>query len=437
MLSRIKSLCSAGFRVALVGIFWIVVRVGYRVKISGLEHATGKHATYYAMAHKRDLDPLIEAPSVLIHRGWQALVGEVRFGLRADAFEPGFLGRIIRSPNCLARSLRVLALGPILRAIGLLPVENVHTRMGEVWIREWLEIGADQPAAAILTAAFLRRMAAQVGEKPEALAERPLSQLLAWHYHKALLSMHTADIFLEPARSRMKKVVLQHVKEELGALSAWLEGGGSLWAAPEGQLSPTGAIGAITDALPRITQSLQPGCRIVPLSIMYDFMTTGCPRVFVNILPALERAAMLDAVQMKAHLRARWLLGASFTCTQLASGFLVQSARSGALTFTLDDLGQRLVQSASKLSAMGRCVDPRLLSSRSAKKLARNFLKYAARHHLVRAAGYAAWIPTIGSLELHVSASDVGYRHSPLAYAWNELQDLMSVNLSNQNLPVL
>ena len=95
----IKSMLAAFCRIVLAGIFWVVVRALYHVEFHGLEYARGKQPTFFAMAHKRDLDPLVEVPPILARRGWRALIGDVHFALRSDAFSRGFLGRIIRHPR--------------------------------------------------------------------------------------------------------------------------------------------------------------------------------------------------------------------------------------------------------------------------------------------------------------------------------------------------
>lgn len=85
---RKRSMLAASARVALAGLFHIGVRATYSVELRGLEDDECAQHTYYALARKRDVDPLILLPPLLRHRGWQALSGGVRVALRADAFTP-------------------------------------------------------------------------------------------------------------------------------------------------------------------------------------------------------------------------------------------------------------------------------------------------------------------------------------------------------------
>ncbi len=64
----------------------------------------------------------------------------------------------------------------------------------------------------------------------------------------------------------------------------------------------------------------------------------------------------------------------------------------------------------------------------SARKLVAGFVAYAVRHRLVQCTGKYTWVPTIGDLAVKVHPGDVGYRQAPLAYAWNELQEMLSLN---------
>jgi len=437
-MNRLKSILAACSRTALAGIFWIAVRLFYDVEFRGLEHVSGEQPVYFAMAHKRDLDPIVEVPTVLAHRGWWALVRDVRFAMRSDAFSQGFLARIVMHPRWFARILRPLSVRAIVRHLGIRPLENLHGRPAETWIRDWLRREGDGPAGDILTSAFLQEMATSVGEDYQKMKTYQLSHLLSWHYQESLQPFYSADIFAEPARGRAKNDVLIELKQQLAVLGAWLSSGGSLWGAPEGQLSPHGTLSPITAALYRVLRVGPPDTCVVPIFIIYDFMTARRPRIFVDVAPAIERAVLLSPQELGTQLRHAWLLNARFTCTQLASGFLVQASRAAVPSFTPDDLAREIGQQAVTLAAAGRQVDRRLFYPRTARKLAAAFLKYAVRHKLVQRIGRRTWIPTIGELVIQVRPGEVGYRQAPLAYAWNELQEMLGAGrIPTRGIPTM
>lgn len=421
------SLFIACCRLLLAGIFWIVMRLLWDVEIHGLEHAKSDHPIYFAMLHKRDLDPLIEAPTILARHKWRSLAEDVHFALRGDAFLPGFLGIVVRRPRWLARFLRLLSLGTILRALGFRPLENLYVLPTETWIREWLAAQGDAHAGEVFTLAFLAQIAAINGEELSSLQARPLSHLLTWHYHNALQPWSTASIFTEAARPLARREALKKLKQELDELALWLARGKSLWGAPEGQLSGNGAMRSITSIPYRLLQKSPSETVVIPISISYDFMTTRRRRAFVNLAPAIEQALSLSAQVLETRLHSAWRLSTYFTCTQLASGFLVQKLNATTPVFALDDLVAHLHDQAIQLVRSGRCVDRRLLSPRKVRKLAKRFLGYLRRHHMVKSVEPQMWVPAITDLSMEVRPGDVGYRDAPLAYAWNELQDLLRV----------
>ena len=128
-----------------------------------------------------------------------------------------------------------------------------------------------------------------------------------------------------------------------------------------------------TPVLDRLLNGSPADTCVVPISISYDFMTTGRLRIFVNLAPPIEQAPSLHAKELELQLRRGWLQSAYFTCTQLASGFLVKRGRTGSAPFTLDDLVLDVHQQAVMLAMGGRYVDNDLLSLRSTQKLTRRF----------------------------------------------------------------
>lgn len=85
----------------------------------------------------------------------------------------------------------------------------------------------------------------------------------------------------------------------------------------------------------------------------------------------------------------------------------------------------------------GRHVDQRLLQSVDMRRLAAAFLMYAARHGLVYRTGHDTWklrpekmssLSVDNTIPIAVPTGHVGYDQAPLAYAWNDLQDMLSVD---------
>src|SRR5579863_6274102 len=275
-MKHFTSFLAAMSRVVLATIFWLAVRFFDVVKVHGIEYAKGKAPTYFAMAHKRDLDPMVEVPVILAARGWRALAKDVRFAMRSDAFSYGFLSRIVAQPRWFSRFLRLISVGNIIRHLGIYPLENLHSRPAEEWIRDWIRVeGGNMLASDVLTEAFIEAVAQNSGEDYQKLKQQSLAYLLSWRFQKALQPFCSVDIFATAARARAKNIVLSKLKQQLSSLGAWLSDGGSLWGAPEGQLSPGGAISPITSIPYRLLQAGPPDATVLPIFIVYDYMSMG------------------------------------------------------------------------------------------------------------------------------------------------------------------
>ncbi len=412
-------------RGTIAGAFWIATRLSWEVKVHGKHYDSGASHTYLGMAHKRDLDPLMLLPTLIFHHTWRRLRGELRFALRGDAFSPGYLGRIVMQPRWLSRLLRVLSIGKVLRWLGAYSVEALM-RPAEEWIREALRYGGNRAAGDTLALSFLSDLANISGETQEQIAASPLSHLLSWRYHSVLQHFYSAEVLIGDVRRPLQQLTVVQIKDELADLDAWLWQGGSLYGSPEGQLSPVGKLGPINGGFHRVMRSAPPDTCVVPIVQMYDFMTTQRPRVFIDFAPPIQNAPLLSPAQLDEALRAAWRHSARFTCTQLASGFLMRVGQETDAKFTVDDLADYIHIQAKKLSFDGRHVDAHLLKRQGARKRASGYLAYAARHSLVRLNKDRTYMPTIAEPPLHLRVREVGYDLAPLTYACNELEDLLS-----------
>lgn len=417
----------AASRAIIAGAFWIATRLSYHVEISGLNYDTGAPRTYLAMSHKRDLDPIVLIPTLVFHRGWRGLAGDVHFALRGDAFAPGYLARIVMHPRWLSFLLRFLSIGPVLLRLGAHPTDSL-LRPAEEWIREVLRIEGNEPVGNIFAPFLIKDLAIAVGVPYDRVASSRLSHLLTWRYHHALQHYYGPEILIGSAQRSARRRTVANIKEYLAGLDAWLWSGGTLYGSPEGQLSPDGKLSSINSGLHRILRTAPPDTSIVPIFQVYDFMTTQRQRIFIDLAPAIEHAPQLPPAELDMQLRTAWLCSARFSCTQLASGFLMQASRAGLPSFTMDELAASIHVQATSLAKAGRHVDRQLLQLRGARKRAAGFLAYAVRHQLVRPDTRGAWIPTVTETPIKVRPREVGYDQFPLMYAWNELQDMLSVS---------
>ena len=425
-MKRLESTLVAISRATIAGAFWASTTLLFDIKVHGLECDSRAARTYYGMAHKRDLDPIVIVPRIVFHRGWRGIAGDVHFALRSDGFSPGYLARITMNPRGFARLLRPLNIGSALRRLGAYPIHDLY-HPAEEWIRDLLCSGYNGRVGDALAPMFIEELATVTGKSYEEIAAYQLSHLLDWRFQYALQHFYHPEILVGSVRRPLERRNISAIKEDLSELDAWLLGGGSLYGSPEGLLSPYGRLSPKNSGLHRLLKSAPPDTRVVPIFIIYDFMTVQKLRIFVDLAPAIEHAQELLPKELDAQLRKAWLQSARFTCTQLASGFLMQASRAGLSSFTLDDLADDLHHMAVTLSEASRHVDQQLLQLHGAGKRAAGFLKYAARQGLVRRSGHRTWTPTVNETTLNVRPKEVGFDQAPLMYAWNELQEMLDI----------
>ena len=423
----LKTVPVALCRIILASVFWLSIRLSTSLTIHGEKNDAGMPRTYLGMTHKRDIDPFILVPIVVFHRGWKALTRDVRFALRGDGFSRGFLARMVGHVGWLAWLLRPLSVGPILRWLGTYPTDGL-LRPAEEWVREALQIDGDARAGAILASTFLQEFAQAAHLSLEQAGDLSLSQLLAWRYHSALQKFYGPEMLLGARRRHVERLVVQRIHSQLDEIVGYLWQNGSIFGAPEGQLSPDGHLSPLHGGFHRMVRLSPPDLRVVPVAMIYDFMTGGRPRVFVDFAPAIEDAPTLPQAVLDEQVRRSWLLHTHFTCTQLASGFLMERRCSASLEFTLYDLARAVYQQACELAAAGRQVDPQLLRPSGVTRRVRGYLAYVERRGLVEHCTEQKWKITFGELVIEVAPREVAYDDVPLLYAYNELQDLLSVS---------
>lgn len=420
----IKSLLVALCRTILASAFWLSLRLTTSVHVRGTAYDRGRARTYLGILHKRDIDPFILVPIVVFHRRWNALAGNLRFAMRGDGFTPGFLARIVRHPAWLVWLLRPLSVGPLLRWLGTYPTDGL-LRPAEEWIREVRQVDGDVQVASILSPAFIQDVLLATHLPLQQVRALTLSHLLQWRYHAVLQRFYGPEMLLPTKRRHIERQSVERIHTQINEVASYLWHDGSIFGSPEGQLSPDGHLSSIHAGFHRILRLAPPDLCVVPIALIYDFMTCGRPHIFVDFAPAIELAPTLPQHTLDEQLRQAWLQQAHFTCTQLASGFLIERQQSSALQFTRHDLVQAVYQQACTLAAAGRQVDHRLLHPARAASRVRSYLAYIERRGLVRRCSGEDWLISFDRPVIEVGPREVAYNDVPLLYAYNELQDLL------------
>jgi hypothetical protein len=414
-------------RLALVSLFALAPRLFFEIEAAFPEDMTVAPRTYLAITHKRDVDAMAPLPPILWRRGWRSVTHEVHFATRADAFETGFLARIVPRPRWLSYLLRPISVGPVLRGVGVHPLHGLHLRPMETWVREWLAAEGDAPVGDVLAPDAIAQLAEATRERAEGLAALPLARLLRWRYHEPLQRMCGAEIFADRAhRPAVRRAILE-IERQIAELASCLRESHSLYTSPEGRLSPDGRLSPIPGGLARLLEVAPPDTRVQPIAIVYDFIHTGRARMFVDVAPPIEGGAQLPPRELAEWLRAAWLGAMRFTCTQLATGVILGKVAESDDGWTVDELARAVGTWARELTCQGRHVDPRLLEPRSLHERVAGYVSYLARRKLVRRVAPGHWRLTVQPRPIEVAPGEVGYPREPLTYAWNELQEMLSL----------
>jgi hypothetical protein len=270
-----------------------------------------------------------------------------------------------------------------------------------------------------------RSLAEQMGVSPDALAARRVSSLLAWRYFPLLQAVVGPEIFTPTAHRRAELRALATAKRQLADCVDWLRTGGSLYTSPEGHLSPDGRISPFRAGLTRVLRDAPADTRVQPIAIIYDFMTTGRLRMWIDMAPAIEGGATMTHHDLEQALRAAWLSVARFTCTQITSALLLARAEQGQRATTVDELEAAILTWARELVAVGRQVDPSLLSEEGVHQRLGSYLTFAELHGILRHYGECVALAPGQPAEIDVAPGGVGYRAAPLRYAANEAREMV------------
>ncbi|HEX8033550.1 MAG TPA: hypothetical protein VF510_06870, partial [Ktedonobacterales bacterium] len=251
--------------------------------------------------------------------------------------------------------------------------------------------------------------------------------LLHLRYHYPLQRVCGVEVFANGARRPAMRRTILEIERQIAELANCLHTGHSLYTGPEGWLSPDGRLAPLPGGLARLLKLAPPDTRIVPIAIIYDFIHTGRPHMFIDVAAPIEDGAQLSPKELSERLHAAWLGVMRFTCTQLATGIIARHAAQPDDVWSVAELTQAVGAWARELSEQGRHVDTRLLDPQQAYKQVASYVRYLDRRKLFRRVTHNRWQLTAPLHPIQIPPGEVGYKREPLAYAWNELQEMLTV----------
>lgn len=187
--------------------------------------------------HQHDVEGMVVPARLFLGSPWR---GPVYSAASPRVLEPGFLAS--RGPRWLGRLFGGLSLGPVLRGLGVLPIENMPLmRPLASWAYEVYRRHGNLPAAEALT--------------PEAVAllrppapSRLRDVWAGWRWPQAgpLVSVRALR---QPYREEARSGLRRRVEADIDRLAAALDRGGTLYMTPEGRMTASGEMGRLRAAL--------------------------------------------------------------------------------------------------------------------------------------------------------------------------------------------
>ncbi|MBX5467933.1 MAG: MFS transporter [Firmicutes bacterium] len=231
-----------GLRRAVAGILGLWVRAHCRVHLWATT-PLGRRGVLVIANHTHDLDGMFLPAYLYVHFRLRPLAAVASWRL----FEPGFL--VQRAPHWLKPWVRPIPLGPILRRLGLHPIEDApRLRPLRSWAWALHQLEGDLPLKTVFP-----RLAVPA-RWAGATLRAAWSGLEDWWAQPVALREVT-----EPYRTHLLEAARRRWEEDLRQIGQTLAAGVNLYLTPEGHLSRSGRVerfGSFVDRLYPLAQEV-------------------------------------------------------------------------------------------------------------------------------------------------------------------------------------
>lgn len=360
--------------VLLVG--QLVMRRCFPCAITGLEHYSATPATLVVSNHRRDADGPLLGAAVLRRRGLHLYPPLPHFVAREDLFEKGFLAHYWRhGPAPLRAVLTRVNLRRFLLRCGAHPLQRTHEQSVAAVLQVVLLTAGDMPVAQAIRPSRLPALASAIGF--DATTAR-ISDLVRGHDDRLWRRRHGYRHLRLAMFRRIRPRLHANIKRQLADFIALLDAGHLLILEPEGRLSRDGGLRRPRAALHALVNRQRRAVRVLPVAMTYDELTSGKPRIFVDIQLEIDDPGGLDRRALDSQIMAAIRSGCRVTGAQLAASFLL---RLDSITdsWTPAALARDLADAAQTCKAEMLALDPQLLTSQDCETRARDFIKWGLR----------------------------------------------------------
>lgn len=229
-----------GLRLLVAAILRAYVGVMYRVRVYG-RVARSRGATLVVANHVHDLEGMVLPPRVFLGGPWGVPVHSAGSG---RLFEPGFL--VTRTPGWLRWMFPRLNLSPILRALGVLPIENQPRRRPVISIAHEILL---RHGNLLLHEVFDDEVLADLGRGVDGLRLRD-----CWRGRLVVRAQRIIPYAAvrEPYRTELRELVRGRLEAQLGGLEEAMRQGATVYLTPEGRYTEDGRMSRMRAALTRL-----------------------------------------------------------------------------------------------------------------------------------------------------------------------------------------
>src|SRR5690348_3035899 len=367
---------------------WLI-EMGFDLTVGALyrvEHVLRpgfRPGTLVVSNHQRESDVPIVCAALCRRRGLHLLDPLPFFAMREDLLDRHALTNLLwRWPLPLRRTLGLIPLGWLFQGVRTMPMR----RLREFMLGEAIEalVGAglgDETPEAVLNARGQREVIARMQKLPPQLRDITRDALGGtWRTYWGLRRLRLS------ALHRIEPEFRTRINTQLDSFAALLDGGHSLYMAPEGTVSLTGRFGRVRAGPWQVSRRRATSPLVLPVGLSYDALGPGRLRVVVHGGATLRNPDLANQCRFGAELREMLLALCVLTPSHLLAWYL----RHGPLRFTTAQLAAWLERGRDVAHAAGVGLDP-IWKRSSGALIAKERARWMRRKRLLEHQGGETW----------------------------------------------
>lgn len=357
--------------------------IGSLYRIERLLQPGTRPGTLVISNHQRESDVPIVCSSLVRRRGLRILDPLPFFAMREDLLHRDALFNLLAKwPRPIAKTLGMIPLGWLFRGVRTMPMR----RLREFTLGDAVEalIAAnlgDQPPQDVLNARGQREVIAGMRELPKRMRDITRDAMgKSWRTYWGLRRLRMS------ALRRIEKEFRKTVNTQLDSFAALLDGGRSLYMAPEGTISPTGKFGRVRAGPWQVSRRRASPVLIMPVGLSYDTLGPGRVRAVVQGGATLRHPDLSRRCRFDEELREILLALCVLTPSHLLAWYL----RHGPETFTTAQLAAWLERGRDAAHVAGVGLDPIWMHC-SGEMLAQARMPWMVRKRLIERSDSESW----------------------------------------------